>query len=92
MEIKEDEEKYYISIDQGYRKYEFFSEMKGERDRWFEAIRCSRKTGKDFKMSITNKPRNLNKLCNIIRKEGVSALREICEKEKQQIIGDYQKM
>ena len=66
--------------------------MKGERDKWFEAIRCARKTAKDFKLSITKKPRNLNKLCNIIEKEGISSLRERCENEKIKCIGNIKEM
>jgi hypothetical protein len=68
------------------------SEFKGERDRWFEAIRCSRKTAKDFKISITKKPRNLNRISNIVEKEGITALREICEKDKEKCIGCIKEM
>lgn len=66
----------------GDRKFEFTSAMKGERDKWFEAIKLSRKTAKDYKNSFTKKPRNTTRIKLIKQNEGIDKIRAICEKEK----------
>jgi len=84
---KEDvDHKFNIIIDLGDRKFVMQSDLKGERDTWFEVLVNSRKTVKDIKLSITKKPRNLNKLQNIINTEGLGKLRDICETEKEKCI------
>jgi hypothetical protein len=59
---------------------------------WYEVLRNSRKTAKDIKLSITKKPRNLNKLLAMIDVEGVNKLKEFCEKEKEKLAGNYEDM
>ncbi len=76
----------------GDKKYEFVSDVKGERDTWYEVLKNSRKTAKDIKISITKKPRNLSKLLSILDKEGASKLKEVCEGEKDKIVGNYAEM
>jgi hypothetical protein len=76
----------------GDRKYEFESEMKGERDKWYTTLKNSRKTAKEFKRSLTKKPRNISKLNKIIENEGIGKLKEIIEKEKDDIVNDYSDM
>lgn len=85
----EKDEKYGLSLDMGDRKYEFQSVYLGERDKWYEVLKNSRKTAKDVKNSFTKRPRNLERLSNVTETEGVSKLKEICEAEKDKIIGDY---
>jgi hypothetical protein len=76
----------------GDRKYEFESEMKGERDKWYICIKNSRKTTKEYKKSITKKPRNISRLNKIVENEGIGKLKEIIEKEKDDIVNDYSDM
>jgi hypothetical protein len=76
-------------VDMGDRKYEFQSEIKGERDKWYMAIKNSRQTAKDIKKSFTKKPRNITKLLKSIETEGSGRLKEICEKEKDNILSNY---
>jgi hypothetical protein len=90
--VENRDDKYFLTLDMGDRKYEFLSDFKGERDMWYEVLRNSRKTSKDIKNSITKKPRNLNKLSNILDRDGGSKLKEICEKEKEKIIGGSKDM
>jgi len=83
------DKKYNLMIDMGDRKYEVQSEIKGERDLWFEYIKNSRKTAKDVKTSLTKHPRNINKLCNILESLGEDKLKKICEDEKDKIVSNY---
>jgi hypothetical protein len=90
--IDNKEDRYIITLDVGEKKYEFFSDFKGERDMWYEVLKNSRKTAKDIKNSITKKPRSLSKIIKIVEKEGVGKLREFAENEKQKIAGNYWEM
>jgi hypothetical protein len=76
----------------GERKLEFWTEIMGERDKWLEAIKFSRKTAKDNKRSISRVPRNLNKLVNLLESEGVSRISLESEQEKNRISQVYLEM
>ena len=76
----------------GDRKFELCTEIKGERDKWFEAIKNSRRTAKDYKNSISQMPRNLHKIINIYEKEGLSKIYTICENEKTKICNNFSEM
>ncbi len=66
------------------------TEVKGERDLWFEYIKNSRKTAKDVKNSVTKKPRNINKLCNVLESHsGEEKLKKICEEEMEKIVHNH---
>lgn len=90
--MMEKEDKFYITLDMGDRIYEFQSDIRGERDKWYEVLKNSRRTAKDIKNSITGKPRNLNKMLNIYEREGISKIREVCETEKDRLINNYKDM
>ncbi len=92
MSLDDKEGKYFLSVDLGVEKYEFMSELKGERDMWYESLKNSRKTAKEIKNSITKKPRNIAKISKIIEKEGVDKLREFCDKEREKLSGNYSDM
>ncbi len=79
-------------VDIGDRKYEFESEIKAERDKWYSCLRNSRRTAKEIKKSVTKKPRNICRLSKIIENEGVGKLREVCESEKDNIVQNYKDM
>ena len=70
----------------GSRIYEFFTVYQYERDQWRECLTNSLRTCKDMKNSITNKPRNICKLINVLDNEGVGSLKIICEEEIDEII------
>lgn len=76
----------------GDRKFEFLSTMKGERDKWFEALRCSRKTAREIKNSFTKNPRNVSKLSKILDTEGYDKLKLYCEKEKARYMKGFEEM
>lgn len=79
-------------VDIGERKFEFETQIKGERDKWYICLKNSRKTSKDIKKSITKKPRNITRLLKIIEHEGIGKLREVCEKERDNIVQNYKDM
>lgn len=76
----------------GDRFYEFQTEFKAIRDKWFEVLKNSRKTAKDIKSSITKKPRNLNRLLNVFEKDGPGKLKTIAETEKDNLLLNYKDM
>lgn len=76
----------------GDRIFEFQSEIRGERDTWYEVMKNSRRTSRDIKHSITGKPRNICRLNNFIEKDGMNKLKDICDSEKDKIISNYKQM
>ena len=76
----------------GDRKYEFQSEFKAERDKWYNCLKNSRRTAKEIKRSFTKKPRNISKLLKIFDTEGLNKLKEVAEKEKDSIVNSYKDM
>ena len=73
-------------------KFELYTEIMGERDIWFEAIKNSRRTAKDFKNSLSRLPRNLNKLVKMFEREGLSSISIESEQEKNRISQVYLEM
>lgn len=92
IESVEKDNKYYLILDVEDRVFEFYSEMKGERDKWFEVLKNSRRTAKEYQASITKHPKNVQILSNILTKDGQNKLKDKLEEEKNKIIGDYTKM
>lgn len=78
-------DKYTILMDLGDKKVELISNVRGERDIWFDTLKNSRRTAKEIHNSITKKPKNLSRFLNIIEKEGLDMIKEICEKDKKTI-------
>ena len=76
----------------GDKKIDMCTEFKGERDKWFEAIKNSRRTSKDYKNSISQNPRNFNKILNIYEKDGLSKIYSLCENEKNKICQNFSEM
>ena len=68
---------------------EVMTTVRGERDIWFDALKNSRKTGKEIKNSITKKPRNLSKFVNIVEKEGIDKIKDICKNERDKLLDKY---
>jgi hypothetical protein len=92
IETKEKDKKYFICLDQGERKFELLLNVRGERDRWYEVLKNSRKTAKEIKHSITGKPRNLRRLLNVVANSGVKKIEEICIEEIEKLSFNYKEM
>lgn len=60
----------------GDRIYTFTTEYRYEREKWYEAIRNSRRTVKEINNSISKKPRNVAYLVNIFEKQGQEKIKE----------------
>ena len=79
--------KFYMNIDAGERTYTFYCETKSERDEWFEVLKNSRKTAKEYKLSITKHPRNIDLLNTLFTKD-IKDFNKKIEEEKNKIVGD----
>ena len=67
---KEDiDNKYYLYLYDKDKKTEFFCESRGDREDWFEVIKNSSRTAKEYKVSITKHPRNVEPLNSIFTNE-----------------------
>lgn len=82
------EGKYYLIVDVADRIHEYYSEIKGDRDKWFEILKNSRKTAKEYKASITKHPRNVE-LLNSIYEKGAEKLKEKMDDELKNTVGNY---
>ena len=89
---KRDDSNYFLIIDLGEEKVELMFEIRGLRDKWMELLKNSRKTQKDIAVSITKKPRNLNKLNVMIQQHGIEALKTIADNETTIIDTKYVEM
>ena len=87
----EKDRKYYMNLDAGERTYTFYCETKSERDEWFEVLKNSRKTAKEYKLSITKHPRNID-LLNILFTKDIKDFNKKKEEEKNKIIGDINEL
>ncbi len=67
IEKNEDEKKYFILLDLCDNIIKLYYDKKFERDKWFEILKISRKTAKEFKNSITKHPRNVEKLYKLFK-------------------------
>ena len=67
IEKNEDENKYYIILDLCDNMIKLYYDKKFERDKWFEILKISKKTAKEFKNSITKHPRNIEKLYKLLK-------------------------
>lgn len=83
--------KYYLILDVEDRIFEYYSEIKGDRDLWFEVLKNSRRTAKEIKASVKGHPRNVQKLSNLLD-ESPTKLEDELGKEKLKIVGDYKEI
>ena len=84
-------EKYFINLDIGDKIYDFFCEIKSERDEWFEVIKNSQKTAKQYQLSITKYPRNVEFLNILYEKDEKEFMKKI-EEEKTFTIGNCKRI
>ena len=78
---------YYMNLDAGERGYLFFCDTKSERDEWFEVLKNSRKTAKEYKLSITKHPRNID-LINALFVKDIKEFNKKMQEEKNNIVGN----
>lgn len=76
----------------GERKYLFNTEYKFEREKWYEAVKNCRRTIKEIKNSISQKPKNVCYLVNLFESEGEKGIKEIAENKKDEILSIFEKM
>ena len=88
IELLDKDNKYYLYLDVEDRRFDFYCESKAERDIWFEVLKNSRRTAKEYYASITKHPRNVELLNNIYL-SGEKELIKKLEKEKNAIVGNY---
>ena len=83
----EKDEKFFLNLDVGERVYDFYCDNKFDRDEWFEVLRNSRRTAKEYFLSKTKRPRNIEKL-NLYFVKGEKEFIKKMESEKKSIIGN----
>ena len=85
------DEKYYLNIDEGERIYDFYCDNKYDRDEWFEVLKNSRRTAKEYLSSKTKKPRNVE-LLNVYFLKGEKDFIKKMENEKKNTVGNYEEI
>ena len=83
--------KYFMNLDAGDRAYNFYCESKSERDEWFEVLKNSRKTAKEYKLSVTKHPRNIDLLNSLFLKD-IKEFNKKIEEEKNSITGNIKEL
>ena len=76
----------------GERKYVFNTKYRFEREKWYEAMKNSRRSIKEIKNSIGKKPKNVSYLVNLYESKGEMGIKEIAENKKNAIIAIFEKM
>ena len=62
VELLDKDDKYYLYLDVEDRRFDFYCDSKAERDIWFEVLKNSRRTAKEYQASVTKHPRNIDLL------------------------------
>ena len=91
IELLDKDEKYYLYLDVEDRRLELYCDSKAERDIWFEALKNSRRTAKEYQASFTKHPRNVELLYSYFKESEKDFTKKI-EKEKTAIIGNYEEV
>lgn len=76
----------------GERKYLFNTEYKFEREKWYLALKNCRRTIKEIKNSISQKPKNVSYLVNLFENEGEKAIKDLAEGRKDEIMSIFEEM
>ena len=85
------DQKYYLNLDVGERIYDFYCDNKFDRDEWFEVLKNSRRTAKEYLASKTQKPRNIE-LLNAYFQKGEKEFTKKMENEKKNLVGNYEEI
>ena len=89
VELLDKDDKFYLYLDVEDRRFDFYCDSKAERDIWFEVLKNSRRTAKEYQASITKHPRNIEYLYSFFLLGEKELIKKI-EKEKTNIVGDYE--
>ena len=85
IELLDKEDKYYLYLDIQDRRFELYCDKKSERDIWFEVLKNARRTSKEYQVSLTKHPRNIELLYNVFLL-GEKDFNKKLEKEKTSIV------
>lgn len=88
IELLDKDDKYYLYLDIEDRKFDLYCDSKADRDIWFEVLKNSRRTAKEYQASVTKHPRNIE-LLNTFFILGDKDFNKKLEKEKTAIVGNY---
>ena len=88
VELLDKDDKFYLYLDVDDRRFDFYCDSKSERDIWFEVLKNSRRTAKEYQASVTKHPRNIQLLYSFFLLGERELIKKI-DKEKLGIIGDY---
>ena len=88
IELLDKDDKFYLFLDVEDRRFDLYCESKAERDIWFEVLKNSRRTAKEYNASLTKHPRNVEYLNSIFLLGEKDFLKKM-EKEKNTIVGNY---
>ena len=91
IELIDKDEKFYLYLDVEDRRFEFYCDSKAERDIWFEVLKNSRRTAKEYFNSFTKHPRNIELLYSYFLMGEKDLIKKI-EKEKTAIIGNFEEI
>ena len=91
VELLDKDDKFYLFLDVEDRIFDFYCDTKAERDIWFEVLKNSRRTAKEYQASVTKRPRNIELLYSFFLLGEKDFIKKI-EKEKNAIVGDYEKV
>ena len=89
VELLDKDDKFYLYLDVEDRRFDFYCDSKAERDIWFEVLKNSRRTAKEYQASVTKHPRNIEYLYSFFLIGEKELIKKI-EKEKTSIVGDYE--
>ena len=91
IELLDKDDKFYLFLDIGDRRFDCYCDSKSERDVWFEVLKNSRRTAREYKVSYTKHPRNIE-LLNTFFLRGDKDFIKKMEKEKIEIVGKYEEI
>ena len=85
VELLDKDDKFYLYLDIQDRRFDFYCDSKSERDIWFEVLKNSRRTAKEYQVSMTQHPRNIELLYNVFLLGEKDFMKKM-EKEKTSIV------
>lgn len=92
VEILDIDDKFILKIDMGEKILEFQSDFRFEREKWYEALRNSRRTVREIKNSISKRPKNVSLYMNIFEKDGYEKMKEFAVRKKDDMIQHFTEM
>ena len=89
VELLDKDDRFYLYLDVEDRRFDLYCDSKHERDIWFEVLKNSRRTAKEYHASITKHPRNIELLYSFFLSGEKEFIKKI-EKEKIGIVGAHE--